>query len=315
MADQATPLGAGYEMTLTRTFNAPVALVFDCFTDPDHLARWWGPLGCENVINTLEARPGGEISLHMAGPGYSHTMGGEFVEIDRPRRLVFLSKAFEAPDGGWGIINRNTLTFEERNGATRLILHTRVERAEGELVLGALGGMKAGWGQSLERLGDLVGGGGKMDLEVADRLIVLRRAFDAPPERVWGALTEPDAFARWWCGGGMVVEEMDVRPAGAWSVRQTSPDGAVHRFFGEFRKVEPPVRLVMTQGFDAHAPIEVVYDLTQEWGRTVLTRTMRFPDNHYRDGMLGSGLDAGAAESYDRLAEILAAGGAVRPSC
>ncbi|MDB5465883.1 MAG: glutathione S-transferase, partial [Phenylobacterium sp.] len=190
-----------------------------------------------------------------------------------------------------------------------------VERAEGELVLGALGGMKAGWGQSLERLGDLVGGGGKMDLEIADRLIVLARAFDAPPEPVWRALTEPEAFAQWWCAGTTVVEEMDVRPGGAWSVRQTSPDGSVHRFFGEYRTVQPSVRLVMTQGFDAHAPIDVVYDLTKDWGRAVLTRTMSFPDNHYRDGVLESGVDAGVAQSYDRLAEILAAGGALRRSC
>ncbi|MDB5461368.1 MAG: hypothetical protein JWO72_3109, partial [Caulobacteraceae bacterium] len=307
MADQATPLGAGYEVTLTRTFNAPAVLVFDCFTDPDRLAKWWGPLRCENVIHKLDPRPGGEISLHMAGPGYSHTMGGEFVEIDRPTRLVFLSKAFEAPGGGWGIVNRNTLTFEERDGRTTLTLHTRVEKAEGEIVLGALGGMKAGWGQSLERLGDLVGGGGKMDLEVGDKRIVLTRAFDAPRERVWRALTEPETFARWWCAGGCVVEEMDVRPGGRWSVQQTSPDGSVHRFWGEYRDVEPPARLAMTQGFDAYAPIEVVHLLTQEWGRTVLTRTMSFPDNAYRDGMLQSGLDRGAADSYDHLAKLLAA--------
>src|SRR5437879_3846358 len=100
MADQAIPLGAGYELTLTRTFNAPPALVFDCFTDPEHFAKWWGPLGCENIIHKLDARPGGEISLQMSGPGFSHPMGGDFVEVERPTRLVFRSKAFEAPDGG-----------------------------------------------------------------------------------------------------------------------------------------------------------------------------------------------------------------------
>ena len=306
MADGTRPLGAGYEMTLVRTFNAPPGLVFDCFTDPGHFAKWWGPLGCESVIHRLDVRPGGEISLRMAGPGYDHVMGGEFVEIDRPRRLVFLTKAFEAPGGGWGIVNRNTLTFEERNGATRLTLHTLVERAEGEIVLGALSGMRAGWGQSLERLGDLVGGGGKMDVEVGDKVIVLARAFDASLERVWRALTEPEAFARWWCTGGCVVEEMDVRPGGRWSVRQTSPDGSEHRFWGEYRKVEPPARLEMTQGFDAHAAIEVVDTLEEEWGRTLLTRTMTFPDNHYRDGMLQSGLEGGAADSCDALAAMLA---------
>jgi len=306
MADAAAALGAGHEITLTRSFNAPAALVFDCFTDPERLAKWWGPLGCENVVHRLDARPGGEISLHMAGPGYSHTMGGEFVEIDRPRRLVFLSKAFEAPDGGWGIVNRNTLTFAERDGRTTLTLHTLVEKAAGELVLNALAGMKTGWGQSLERLGDLVGGGGKTDLEVADRQVIVSRAFDAPRELVWRALTEPQAFARWFCGGAGHVEEMDLRVGGKWSFVLTGGDGAAHRFWGAFVAIEPPVRLAMTQGFDAHAPIDVTHELSDAWGRTVLTRTMTFPDNAYRDGMLGSGFEPGVSAAYDALARVLA---------
>lgn len=207
MAQSTTALGAGLEATIIRNFRAPPALVFACFTDPDRLAQWWGPLGCENHIRTLDVRPGGEISMRMAGQGYDHVMGGEFVEIDPPRRLVFLSKAFEAPDGGWGIVNRNTLTFTEKDGGTELHLHVRVERAKGELVLGALGGMRAGWGQSLERLGDLVGGGGKTDIEVGEGQVAFRRAFDAPEDRVRlalarlddaGAATVADDFTEEW---------------------------------------------------------------------------------------------------------------------
>lgn len=306
MADGNKPLGAGFEVTLVRTFNAPAALVFDCFIEPERLAKWWGPLGCSNTIIKLEPRAGGELSLRMAGPGFDHVMGGEFVEIDRPRRLVFLTKAFAAPGGGWGIINRNTLTFEERGGVTHLTVHTRVERAEGDIVLRALGGMKAGWGQSLERLGDLVGGGGKLDLQVGDRSIILARAFDAPRELVWKALTDPEAFGRWWCGGTGVVEQMDVRPGGRWRFRQIAPDGSVHTFWGEYREIDPPARLVMTQGFDAHQEIEVVQTLIEEWGRTLLTRIMTFPDNGYRDGMLQSGLEQGAALTFDSLAALLA---------
>ena len=246
MAEQATTPqppgpGAGHEVTITRTFKAPAALVFDCFTDVDHFAKWWGPLGCENDIIKFDPRPGGDISLRMTGPGYDHVMGGEFVQIDPPKRLVFLTKAFEAPDGGWGIVNRNTVTFEDLGGTTRMTLHTLVETAAGEVVLGALAGMKTGWGQSFERLGDLVGGGGKMDLEVGDRRIVLTRAFDASREAVWRALTDPVLFARWWCAGTTVVEQWDCRPGGAWGVRQTSPDGSVHRFWGEFVRSRPRI--------------------------------------------------------------------------
>lgn len=304
MDDGTTALGAGFEVTITRTFNAPADLVFDCFVNPERLAKWWGPLACENVIYTLDARPGGEISLQMAGPGYRHTMGGEFVEIDRPRRLVFRSKAFEAPDGGWGIINLNTITFEPVCDATSVTVHTLVERAQGDLVLGALGGMKIGWGQSLEKLGDLVGGG-KMDVEVGDRTLVLRRAFDADPYRIWAALTQPDLFVRWWVGAGD-VQAMDVRPGGQWVIVTKGAVGSEHRLWGRYLEVEAPVRLAMTQRFDSHPEIDVLNTLAEEWGRTTLTRTMTFPDNDHRDAVINSGIEIEAADSYDRLAQVTA---------
>jgi uncharacterized protein YndB with AHSA1/START domain len=302
----AKPPGPGYEVTITRIFRAAPAVVFDCFTDPVHFAKWWGPLGCQSTIYELDARPGGNLSLRMAGPGYDHVMGGEFVELDRPSRLVFRAKAFEAPGGGWALIHLNTLSFEDLGGATRMTLRTVVEKAEGDLVLGALGGMRAGWGQSFERLGDLVGGGGRMDIEVGETSVLLRRAFDAPRESVWRALTEPGAFAQWWAGGGGVVEQMDVRPGGTWGYRMTDNAGAQHRFWGEYVEVDPPARLVMTQGFDAFADMPVEITLTQEWGRTALTWLMTFPDRTYRDGVLSAGYEPHSAASFDLLAKVLA---------
>jgi uncharacterized protein YndB with AHSA1/START domain len=308
MSKPQKPLGAGFEVNIVRIFDAPVELVFDCFIDPKHFAAWWGPLGCKSAVQVLDARPGGEISVQMVGQGYDHRMGGEFVEIDRPRRLVFRSKAFEAPDGGWGIVNRNTVTFEPHNGGTRLHLHTLVERAEGALVLGALSGMHVGWGQSLEKLGDLVGGGGKTDIEVFDKKVVVTRAFDATPERLWRALTDAKDLARWWAGGGATVEEIDLQPGGRWSIRTPGVGGTTHRFYGEYRQVSPPTRLVMTQGFDQYPDAVVVtHEVSEAWGRAVLTRTMVFTDNQYRDGMLNAGFDRGMATAYDALAKLVSA--------
>ncbi|HEY4031836.1 MAG TPA: SRPBCC domain-containing protein [Caulobacteraceae bacterium] len=313
MTDAATlktPLGAGHEVLIERIFEAPIELVFDCFTDPGHFKQWWGPLHCQNEIYALDARPGGEISLRMAGPGYDHVMGGEFVQIERPRRLVFLTKAFGAPDGGWGIINRNTVTFETVStegmaDATRMVLHTLVERAEGALVLGALAGMRAGWSQSFERLGDLVGGGGTTDVQVAGRQVILARAFDAPPERVWEALTQPELFQRWFAGGVGRDLELDARPGGHWSLTVNGADGTRGRFWGDFAEVEPPSRLTMTWGFDEHEAVEVVYTLTEEWGRTVLTRAITFPNNVYRARMLGTSYVRNSQKSYGLLADLL----------
>jgi uncharacterized protein YndB with AHSA1/START domain len=306
MSPNPKPLGAGYETRIERIFEAPRELVFDCFVDPKHLAAWWGPLACRNEILELDARPGGELRLRMAGPGYDHVMGGEYVQIDRPGRLVFKTKAFEAPDGGWGIILNNTLTFDDIGGATRMLLQVRVERAEGELVMGALGGMRAGWGQSLERLGDLVGGGGKTDIDVGDCRVTLVRAFDLPRDKLWPYLIDPDLMTTWWIAGTGTVETMDVRPGGEWKVRTAHGDGESNLFWGRFVEIEPPSRLVMTQGFNEHDAVPVETTLSEEWGRTVLTRTMTFPSNAYRDGMMGSSYARHSALSFDMLARAAA---------
>lgn len=307
-APQETPLGAGYETTITRTFKAPPEVLFDCFIQPERLAKWWGPHGCVASEVSADPRPGGLLSLRMTGPGYDHVMGGEYVEVDRPNRIVLLTKAFEAPDGGWGIINRNTITLQRLNdGYTRLHLHVRVDRAEGDLVLGALGGMRAGWGQQLERLGHYTGGGGKMDFEVHGNSAILARAFDHPRERVWQALTEADRFAQWFKLGsqGNRILAWDFRPGGAWKVEQTGADGQVHTFWGEFVEIEAPHHLVLTQGFDAYEACKVTYALKEEWGRTTLIRTMDFPSAEYAQGMVGSGYEQGSAASFEALDELL----------
>lgn len=99
---------------------------------------------------------------------------------------------------------------------------------------------------------------------------------------------------------------MEVRPGGRRSIRQTEPGGAQHRFFGEVLTVDPPARLVMTQAFDQYAPIRVVNELVEAWGRTTFVRTLEFPDNSCRDGMLGAGVERGMAWRSDRLAELTA---------
>jgi uncharacterized protein YndB with AHSA1/START domain len=302
-------LGPGYAVTLTRTFNAPAELVFDCFTKAEHLAKWWGPHGFSAPNTRTDPRAGGALFIDMQGPGlYDNPSIGEFIEFNRPKRLVFTISAFKQPDGSFDLTNLNTVTFTEQNGRTTIVLTAKVQKAT-EALAGALGGMKAGWGQSLEKLGDLVGGGGKTDVEIRDRTIVLSRAFDAPRERLWSLITEPEQYAKWWGHGGEIskIVQMDTRPGGQWLIEQAGPDGVVHKFWGEYLEVDPPSRLVQTQGFDAYAAVRVVTTLEEQWGRTLLTRTMEFPDNAYRDGMLGSGYEAASTANYDRMDAVLQA--------
>src|ERR1700722_582779 len=62
--DDAVEL-AHRQLTLVRLFKAPRALVFKAFTDPVHLARWWGPHGFTNPVCAFDARPGGALRIHM----------------------------------------------------------------------------------------------------------------------------------------------------------------------------------------------------------------------------------------------------------
>jgi uncharacterized protein YndB with AHSA1/START domain len=152
-----------------------------------------------------------------------------------------------------------------------------------------------------------VGGGGRMNVELGDKTIILQRAFDASADLVWEVTTKPEHFAKWWGPRGFTndIQKFDFRPGGEWKLVQTGPDGKAYAFYGEFLEIDPPKRLVQTQGFEDHKPIPCVTTLSDEWGRTLVTRTYSFPDNAYRDGMFGAGMEWGASESYDRLAELL----------
>src|SRR2546425_12602849 len=82
----------GHEVVFTRTFNVPRELMFKVWTDPKHLAQWWGPHGFTNPVCETDLRPGGLIRIHMRGPdGVVHPMAGVYQEIVEPERLVFTS--------------------------------------------------------------------------------------------------------------------------------------------------------------------------------------------------------------------------------
>ena len=145
---------ADREMVITRMFDAPRALVFAAWTDPAHIAQWWGPKGFTTPVCELDVRLGGAMLIHMRGPDGSMYPGrGVFHEIVAPERLVFTTTAFDDAAGKPGLEVRNTVTFTEQEGKTQLRLHAVVVTAVPE-VAGALAGMEQGWSQSLEKLAE-----------------------------------------------------------------------------------------------------------------------------------------------------------------
>jgi len=143
------------EVTLTRTFNAPRALVWKAWTDPQMMARWWGPKGFSNPVCEMDVRVGGRILIHMRAPdGRVHPMTGIFDEVAEPECLVF--RAIPVDDDGKALLESlTTVTFHEVAGKAKVIIHASAAPLA-PIAEQMLKGMHAGWGQSLERLADLV---------------------------------------------------------------------------------------------------------------------------------------------------------------
>jgi uncharacterized protein YndB with AHSA1/START domain len=146
------------EITITRVFDAPRALVFKAWTDATVLAQWWGPKGFTNPVCEIDARVGGALRIHMRAPdGSIYPMKGEIREIVPPERLAFTNIAVD--EAGNPIIEGfTTVTFADENGKTRLTLHTR-GGAVVEKAVAYLQGMEMGWTMSIDKLQALLARG------------------------------------------------------------------------------------------------------------------------------------------------------------
>jgi len=143
------------ELVLVRLIDAPRDLVFQAWTDPKHLAQWWGPKGFTNPVCEIDLRPGGALRIVMRAPdGTDYPMTGVFREILPPERLVFVFNAVDA-QGNTLLEGLTTVSFAERGGKTELTLRTRAV-AMVDYAAAYLEGMETGWTQSLERLDALV---------------------------------------------------------------------------------------------------------------------------------------------------------------
>ncbi|MDP9119795.1 MAG: SRPBCC family protein [Acidobacteriota bacterium] len=138
---------AGREIVMTRIFDAPRDLVFEAWTDPRHVAQWWGPKGFTSTIDEMDVRPGGVWRLVLHGPdGVDYRNKIVFVEIVKPERLVYShvsSPRFEM-----------TVNFAEEGGKTRLTARMVFESAALRAKVAQKFGAVEGLYETLERLAE-----------------------------------------------------------------------------------------------------------------------------------------------------------------
>ena len=143
-----------------------------------------------------------------------------------------------------------------------------------------------------------------------ERELHIERIFNAPRDRVWQAMTDPELVAQWWGRGNkLVIEKLEVKRGGHWRFIEHSDHGE-HGFEGRYREVRAPDLLEYTFEWDGQ-PGHVVVDTTTLEdlgdGRTRVVVKSLFLTAEDRDGMVQSGMEAGLNESYAALDRVLAA--------
>ena len=144
------------QLVIERTLKASPERVFDAFTDPDQLTKWWWPNGFTCPAAEVDLRVGGTYRLAMEWPGsipseaqFSHQMGGEYYEIDRPRRLVMSGRVVNDEQAEL-FATLIEVTFDACDGGTSLTI--RQSYFEPMPPAEAMAGAEQGWSEQLDKL-------------------------------------------------------------------------------------------------------------------------------------------------------------------
>jgi uncharacterized protein YndB with AHSA1/START domain len=142
------------------------------------------------------------------------------------------------------------------------------------------------------------------------RLFSMSRVFNAPRELVWKVYNDPELVSEWWGPSYLttIVEKMEMKVGGAWRFIQKDAEGNEYAFNGVFKEITPPERLVYTFEFEpmaGHISTDTLIFEELPGGKTKITATTTFDSLEDLEGMLQSGMESGAVESWDRLEELL----------
>ena len=142
-----------------------------------------------------------------------------------------------------------------------------------------------------------------------DREIVMERIFDAPREKVYETMIDPELIPQWWGSRNdtTTVDKFDAREGGDWRFVTSGPDHGEHAFRGTIRELVPPEKIVQTfewEGMPGHICVETVTLEDLGDGRTKFVNVSLFHTTEERDGMFAS-MGEGANETHERLQELL----------
>jgi uncharacterized protein YndB with AHSA1/START domain len=300
------------ELRLSRTFAAPRATVFKAWSSADHVKRWFCPAGYTIPQATVQMHVGGPFDVCMRSPeGVDHWIRGKFTEVVPTERLAI---EMDVREGDHRLFAAHTLvTFADDPGGTQMevvqtyTLHDPTRRWMIE-------GAPAGWHQTLDHLeAEVKRMAGEVVRSVVHATFHLARTYDAPVERVWKALTDEQAKAKWFAGPAgrwqLLERRMDVHAGGRERLKGRWESGVVSTFDAIYHDVIPNERLVYSYEMhldDAKISVSLAtMQLGPEGTRTRLEVTEQgafldgYDDAGSRERGTGSLLDALGASLND----------------
>lgn len=299
--------------TLTRMFDAPVAMVYKAWTDAEQFSRWWGPHTFTNPQCEIDLRVGGKFLVVMTSPeGEANPLRGEFLEIVPNEKIVLRMFTDDHTQAWHQIVNAargvapdakpanllTTIRFEAENGKTKLTVtqsfDNNVDR-DAFLQLGSV----IGWGQSFAKMESLLA------TLATEREFIHLRTLNAPLELVWKVWSDPKHLEKWWGPNGFrnTITHHELKAGGEWIYTMHGPDGTDYPNWMRFDVVEPLTRIAYTHGAMPDDPNAFKGEITfSDAGdnKTAVKLRVTLASGELRDGMFKYSVFEGGDQTLSR---------------
>lgn len=253
------------ELHISRVFDAPVAAVWDAWTDPEQVAKWWGPRGFTITTHSKDVRPGGHWNYTMHGPdGTDWPNTTTYHEVEKHAKLVYdHGGSDDRPP-----LFRVTVLFSERGGKTHMEMTMALPSPEAleatRQVIRKHGGNST-WDRLAEYLAKETSG---------KERFVINRSFDAPLELMFKLWSDPKHVAQWTAPKGFTMQfiRAEIRTGGT-SFYVMSNEAGTMKMYGrcEYKEIRKPDLIVYTQQFADENEKVARHPMAATWPETMLT--------------------------------------------
>ncbi len=303
-------------LTVEAEFAAPLEKLWNAYTNPRQIERFWGPPGYPATFHQLDPVVGGHAFYTMTSP-QGEVYGGtwDFTEVDPPNGFTVVDKFADATGNVLDDMPSGTMTmrFEATQSGSRLVClstFASVESMDKQLEMGMLEGIRGAMGQIDHVLQDLTDLVQTTQAEALDEQRArLWRVVRGDRAAVWRAMTSNDLIPKWMFGpDGWVMTECDFAPVVGKKYRwgwapEEGIDGEPFTISGEVLHVDEPKRIVTTETYSGDDAMPMISDLNlySDGEHTLVSYIFEFPDTATRDGALSGGMIDGMEAGFARL--------------